>query len=77
VKQHLIEKRLSTLSLLPQTEGPQKLIEVVRSDLISCLSNYFVFEDSNALMKIDNEDGLITLKLMLKSDAIKPLNYLG
>ena len=74
---YLAERRLNMLSLVPETDGPQKLTEVVKSDIINVLKNYFVFEHEDALIKIDNEEGSITLKLMVKSEGIKPLNYFG
>ena len=56
-----------------KTDG---LIGVLKSDLFDLLENYFILEDCEIDVKIEQKEDQVTFSCVALCEKIKPLNYI-
>ncbi len=71
------EQRIFECLNFDKKKNPEGLNELLKSDLLKTLNNYFEVNENNFVIKIDVlDDGTYSLKAVAKADSIKPLNFL-
>lgn len=54
----------------------ERIVDVIKSDLLDVLQNYFIFEDENLKISITSDGDKFIFNATCDCEKIKPLNYL-
>lgn len=72
------ENRLKNIMLMDKQEVPQRIVRVVKAELLYVLKNYFDVSSENMSVDISlNATGQYVLSMIMESDSIKVVNTLN
>ena len=72
------ENRLKNIMLMDKQEVPQRIVRVVKAELLYVLRNYFDVSSENMSVDISlNATGQYVLSMIMESDSIKVVNTLN
>ena len=72
------ESRLKNIMLMDKQEVPQRIVRVVKAELLYVLKNYFDVSSENMSVDISlNATGQYVLSMIMESDSIKVVNTLN
>ena len=72
------ESRLKNIMLMDKQEVPQRIVRVVKAELLYVLKNYFDVSSENMSVDISlNATGQYVLSMVMESDSIKVVNTLN
>lgn len=72
------ESRLKNIMLMDKQEVPQRIVRVVKVELLYVLRNYFDVSSENMSVDISlNATGQYVLSMIMESDSIKVVNTLN
>ncbi|MBE5736527.1 MAG: hypothetical protein E7356_04175 [Clostridiales bacterium] len=72
------ENRLKNIMLMDKQEVPQRIVRVVKAELLYVLKNYFDVSSENMSVDISlNATGQYVLSMVMESDSIKVVNTLN
>ncbi len=70
------EERLKSVISKDENLKTEKIFKVLKSDLIEVLSDYFIFDEANLMLKLDATGENVMVNIFCKAEKVKSLNYI-